>query len=325
MPLLDRLKWVYYGKRRNWWYRHFKNCSLPYPYWSEKRDTFEWVYYDKNRKEFETQSELYEALGDVCSTGFIYHYRSLSYLRYKEEDKKVYKVTESHGHNFNEIVKAVYDYPETFEIPKDCLEEYSKQELRYLKKVQNYLRLIGLKDYKVSKEMEELDRKWEIIYEKEKKSILDRIKEWHYEILEKRLIKQEKFIRYENTKVEKYADCYSMHIEKEEVLQAMLDGTKDYRIFPYCHSSIGTRYFLLDEEENFYALIEFNEEEQIPFKDLTEDKVNYKIHGDKTFKEYKKKLFKQFKETTKWDEKEFTEDSPVLYAKFKIVEKFTGK
>ena len=77
------------------------------------------------------------------------------------------------------------------------------------------MRLIGLKDYKVSKEMEELDRKWEIIYEKEKKSILDRIKEWHYEILEKRLIKQEKFIRYENTKVEKYADCYSMHIDKE--------------------------------------------------------------------------------------------------------------
>lgn len=325
MPLLDRLKWYYHVRRRNWWYRHLKNCSLPYPYWSEKRDTFLWVYYDKNRKKFETQSELYEALGDICCTGFTYHYRSLSYLRYREDKKEVYKVTESHGHNFNEIVKAVYDYPETFAIPDDCLEEYSKQEVCYLKRVQNYLRLIGLKDYKISKEREEVGEKWDVIYEKEKRTILDKIKKRHYEIIEHKLIKKEKLARYENTKVKEYADCFYMHIEKEKVLQAMLDGTKDYRIFSYCRTRIGDRYFLLDDEENFHALIEFTEEEQIPFKDLTEDKINYKVYGDKTFEDYKEKLLKQFQEDNKWREEKFTEDSPILYAKFKIIKKFTGK
>ncbi len=322
MAFFEKVKWFYYEKRRKWWYRHYKNCSLPCSYWSDKRETFEWVYYDKDRKEFEVQNELYEALGNVCMTGFTYHYKSLSYFKYREGDKEFYKVSESHGHNFNEVVKAVYDYPETFEISKEFLEEYSKQELRYLKRVQNYLRLIGLKDYQISKERDAIGKKWDVISKKRKKSILDRMKKWYYVKQENKIMEIEKFARFENSKILTYSDCLYMHIEKESVLKAMLDGSKNYRIFRYCGSRIGKKYFLLDMEENYHALIEFTEEEQIPFKNLTEDRINYKVYGDKNFKEYKEKLFKQLQEDDKFYEEKFTENTPVLYAKFKVLEKF---
>lgn len=317
-----KLKTWVYNQRRKIRYKRFKNCSLPFPYWSEKRDTFEWVRYDSENKEYDTQRELYESMGDIACTGLTYHYKSLSYFRYKEENKEIYKVTESHGHNFNEIVRAVYNYPESFEIPDEYLDEYSKQELRFLKRVQNYLKLIGLKDYKMSEERDIIGKKWDAIYEKEKKTILDKIKKWYYEKQENKIIEKEKFARYENTKAFLYSDCRYMRIEKEKVLKAMLNKTKDYRIFRYCGSRIGEKYFLLDEEENYHALIEFTEEKQIPFKDLTEDMVNFKVYGDKSFKEYKEKLLKQFKEDDNLYEEKFNENTPVLYAKFKIVEKF---
>lgn len=322
MGFYQKLKYCYYKKRSNHWYKKFKNCSLPYPYWSPKRDTFEWVRYDKDRKEFDVQSELFESLGDMACTGLTYHYKSHSYFRYKEGNKEVYKIRESHGHNFNEIVKAVYDYPETFSIPNDCLEEYSKQEIRYLKRVQNYLKLIGLKDFEISKEREEIAKKWDAISLKEKKNIVDKIKKMYYAKQEDKIIKKEKFLRYENSKAYLYADCFYMHIEKEKVLKSMLNGEKDYRVFRYCGSRVGKKYFLLDKEENYYALIEFIEEQKIKFKNLSEDKINYKVYGYKTFKEYKASLYKDFLEDARWYEEDFEENTEVLYAKFKIIEKF---
>ena len=322
MTLFERLKCFYYEKRRNHWYRPYKNCSLPFPYWSDKRATFEWVYYDKENKEFETQSELYEALGDVCMTGFTYHYKCLLYSRSRGETRGTYKIDISHGHNFNEIVRAVYSCPETFEIPDEYLHEYSKQELRFLKRVQNYLKIIGLKDDRNSEDLEKIGEKLIAIFNKDKKSIGDKFKELYYEKQEKKLRKKEQLARYENTKAILYSDCRYMHIEKESVLKAMLNKTKDYRVFRYCGSRIGEKYFLLDEEENYHALIEFTEEKQILFKDLTEDMVNFKVYGDKSFKEYKEKLLKQFKEDDNLYEEKFNENTPVLYAKFKIVEKF---
>lgn len=322
MTLYVKMKNYFYKKRNKYWYKKFKNCSLPYPYYSEKRDTFEWVRYDKIQKEYDTQKELYESLGDIACTRLTYHYKSLSYFRYKKDNKEVYKVAESHGHNFNEIVRAIYDYPETFTIPKKFLEDYSKQELRYLKRIQNYLKLIGLKDYKISEERDAIGKKWDAIYEKDKKTILDRIKKWYYAKQEDRIIEKEKFARYENIKVFNYSDCCYMHIEKISILKAMINGKKDYRIFRYCGSRIGRKYFLLDNEENYYALIEFIEEKQIPFKELIEEMVNFKVHGYKTFKEYKDSLYKDFVEDAKWCREKFNENTPVLYAKFKVIEKF---
>ena len=45
-----------------------------------------------------------------------------------------------------EVVEIVYYYPESFSIDKADYEFYSKQELKYLKRLQNYLLAIGLKD-----------------------------------------------------------------------------------------------------------------------------------------------------------------------------------
>lgn len=322
MALLGKLKYFYHKKRRNWWYRHYKNCSLPCSYWSDKREVFEWVYYDKENKDFEIQSELYEALGNICMTGFTYHYKCLLYTRGLRDKRGVYKVDVSHGHSFNEIVSAVYSCPETFEIPDEYLDEYSEQELRYLKRVQNYLKLIGLKDDKNSDDLEKIGEKLFTIYNKDKESIGDKIKTLYYERQERKLRRKEKFKRFENTKAFSYSDCSYIHMEKEIVLKAMLNGEKDYFVFRYCGSRIGMKYFLLDMDENYHALIEFTEEEQIPFKDLKKDKINYKVYGDKSFKEYKEKLFKQLKENDYLYEEEFTENTPVLYAKFKILEKF---
>lgn len=121
------LKDKYYFWKQKKRYKKFKNCSLPYP---KRRDTFEWVYYGEGQEGYNIQTSLYEALGNVSDSGVTYHYESFMYVRKNLEEKEAkYQIVKSHCHSFDEIVECVYKYPETFRIPDDCLEEYSKQEL----------------------------------------------------------------------------------------------------------------------------------------------------------------------------------------------------
>lgn len=322
MNLYGKFKNYCYAKRCKKRYKKFKNCSLPYPFWDERRDTFEWVYYDHARGYFEVNSELNEQLANIAFTGLTYHYEANLFSYNKNELYN--KMTESHGHNFNEVVKVLYNYPESFKIPEDCLSEYSEQQLRYLKRVQKYLLFIGLKDFTMNEEQKELLKKTDELYDKQRKSksIIDKIKYNKSERLLDKLRKKEELERCKNSNVLKYADCFYMHFDSKEVLDAILNGKISYRIFRYCGSRKNHKYFLVDNEENYYGVIEFFEEEKIKFKDIKENIVEYKVRGYKTFKEYKNKLYNDFLEDSKWFKEVFNENSEVLYAKFKVIEKF---
>lgn len=60
--------------------------------------------------------------------------------------RKIKKIEHNHAHSFMEVVEIVYYCPESFSIDKVDYEFYSKQELKYLKRLQSYLLAIGLKD-----------------------------------------------------------------------------------------------------------------------------------------------------------------------------------
>lgn len=85
------------------------------------------------------------------------------------EQEPKYQWIESHCHSFDELIACLYDSPESFRIPEKYLEEYSKQELRCLNKLQSYLKAIGLKDYKENSEITGINEIWQKINDKKKK------------------------------------------------------------------------------------------------------------------------------------------------------------
>ena len=49
MKTSDRMKLYLYQHKENKRYKKFKSCTLPYPFFDEKRLTFEWVTYIKKQ------------------------------------------------------------------------------------------------------------------------------------------------------------------------------------------------------------------------------------------------------------------------------------
>lgn len=310
-------------KRR---YKKFKNCSLPYPFWDKRRDTFEWVYYNETRQTgWDIQNSLYEALGNVSCSGVTYHYEAFMYSQKSEEQKEPkYQMIESHCHSFDEIVECVYRYPESFRIPEDCLEEYSQQELRCLAKIQSYLKAVGLPDEKESPEITALNEKWKEINRKAKKSLGDRFFLFRYSRKWEMLWEKEKLKRYHNEKAFLYSSYYTLYTEKNGIALAYLSGKKDYILKRKYHfrqnTEVGNRYLLVNENNQYCGALEVIREEFIPFKDLKADMVDYKLMGYKTFLEYKE--HQDYCEKSKMFHEEFTEDSLLLYLKVKVLERF---
>ena len=52
------------------------------------------------------------------------------------------------------------------------------------------------------------------------------------------------------------------------------------------------------------------------------EKVNYKMAGYKTFLDYKKHLYDDYREDGKMFDEEFTEDSLLIYLRVKVLERF---
>ena len=288
-----------YSWKINRRYKKFRNCNLPYPFWDKKRDTFEWVYYDKYRQGgYDIQKSLYEALGNVSSSGVTYHYEAFMYGRKNPEQEELkYQMMESHCHSFDEIVGCVYDYPESFCIPEDCLEEYSKQELRFLKKMQSYLKAIGLPDKKESPEITALDKKWEEIDNKKRKNLRDRFFLLCYQKKWEKLREKEKLKRYTNEKALLYSSYHPLYTEKTGVTEAYLNGKKDYilrrKYTFHKETEVGNRYMVVNPENEYCGTLEVISEEFISFKDLKASKVDYKLTGYKTFLDYKEHLYQE--------------------------------
>ena len=129
-------------------YDKYQKNNLPTPFWDNTRETLEYVDYfhrilNSNNK-LNVSNNLVEALENITDSGFYYPYIS-KYFVYKNNN---YQLVEglSHRHSFEEVVRVLYDFPESFKITRDMERYYSKQELDYLKKVQKYLLFIDLKD-----------------------------------------------------------------------------------------------------------------------------------------------------------------------------------
>ncbi len=325
---MKSLKNKYYFWRQKKRYKKIKNCSLPYPFWDKKRDTFEWVYFDEYRQAgYDIQISLYEALGNVSSSGVTYHYEALMYGRKDPEEKEAkYQMIESHCHSFDEVVRCVYRYPETFHIPDDCLEEYSKQELSCLKKMQSYLKAIGLLDEKESSEITTLNKKWKEIDDKKRKSIKDYFFLLGYSKRWEKLREKENLKRYTNEKVSLYSSYYPIYTEKKGIAEAYLNGQKDYilnRKYSFDKKTqVGERYMVVNANNEYCGTLEVISEEFIPFKELKEEMVDYKLAGYKTFLEYKKHLYQDYLEKAKMFQEEFTDESLLTYLKVKVLEKF---
>ena len=311
---------ILYMKNINIKYKKFKNCSLPYPFYDKKRDSFEWVSCFKATNYYNIRNNLLDALADNTNYGVIYHYKVGMTKKGQNLSLMV-----PHGHTFDEVIRALYDYPESFEVPDEFADEYSKQELNFLKQTKNYLLLIGLKDLKKSREKDLLDKKWDEIYSKKHKCLKDRLFLLSYQRRWEKLTEKEYFKRYENSKASEYALYYPNWFKNDDVVNGIMSGVKDYLIYiqySFSSSRLHDKFLLIDSNYKYVGAIEIISEDIIPFKDLKANMVNYKLSGFKTFTEYKNYLLNEFVEDSKYYSEPFTEDSFIKYAKIKVIKKF---
>ena len=132
-------------------------------------------------------------------------------------------------------MRALYYSPESFAINKEDEEFYSKQELKYLKLVQNYLLLIGVKD------------------------LID--------------LKRPAY-RYRNKLKEKYKNAFIYNFSPK-ILDGIEAGKINFRVIDYSEYSREKTYdnheykgLLVDENEKFKFFVEFTKSEIKEYKDI---------------------------------------------------------
>lgn len=219
-------------------YDKFKKNNLPTPFFDETRQTEEYVYFEKSQNQLEINNSLTEALGDIVCTGFYYSFTSKYIISWRENDKYITKVTveHNHAHSFEDVVKALYDSPESFSISKEEEQYYSKQELEYLRRVQKYLLFIGMKDLET------------------RKAPADRYKNKIHS-------------KYENAYIYKFND---------EALKNINDGIRNFRVIEWFPEYSGDIKFkpkeyqalIVDKEDNFKMFVEFTMREVKDYKDI---------------------------------------------------------
>lgn len=142
-------------------YDKFKKNNLPTPFWDDERMTFEYVYFyhynerktGKCEERLEVSPNLTEALGEIVYTGFYYPFiaKKLRLWHENGEEKRQLVIGPTHAHSFEEVVRALYEAPESFAIRPEDEKFYSEQERKYLEKVKNYLLFLGLTDRETPK------------------------------------------------------------------------------------------------------------------------------------------------------------------------------
>ncbi len=328
MKIINQIKYYIYTSRDKRRYKPFKNCSIPYPLFDPKRDVIEWVTYYKdyyNELTYDVRNNLLDALGNVANTGITYHFRANLYGCDEPDQKPKYRFITSHRHSFDEIIKELYDYPETFEIPNEFLDEYSTQELAFLIQIKKYLHLIDLKDYRSCEEILELDERWDEIHQKEHYNLKDWLFILSYDRKWKKANIKEKLERYNNSKAREYASYYQMHFDNDKIADAVMSGKKDYRIYveyPFSSSKLNTKHLIINSQYDYLGIAVITSEKIIKFKDLKENMVDYKLAGFKSFKTYKNHLLKELQEDSEAFNFAFNEDSLIKYVNLQIIKKF---
>nr|MCR4581029.1 hypothetical protein [Bacilli bacterium] len=202
-------------------YDKFKKNNLPTPFWDEERQVREYVCFNDDR--LQVFNDLNSSLEDITLAGLYYPFVDKhveSYLKGKKWIRNVV-VGHNHGHSFEEVVKAVYYSPESFKIEKKDKIYYSEQELEYLKRIQNYLLLIGVKDLgddKISN------------------------------------------ARFRNKLQKKYSDCCIIAMHSRNI-NNLIKGKIDYRITKYSKyynpdNFTPHKALIVDEKDNFRIYVE---------------------------------------------------------------------
>ena len=221
----------------------YKDCVLPVI--TEEGIIIEQAYYNQGKIKFEqTQYEnIYEPLSDIINYNFYYSYNI--------------KNKHSHNHSIEGVIKELYYNPETFNINKEDEYLYSKQELRYLKRLKNLLQLIGLKDVETYNEEE--------------------------------LIK-----RAQNKKLKQLLEYKQINFNK--TAQKIIEGKRKKLITKFINEKNiekNGKYIILDKDDNYLGLIETTKQ-KIKLKEITEKIIDYKIQEYKTIEELKNDIKKDF-------------------------------
>lgn len=124
-------------------YEEFKNSNLPTPFYNKEKDSLEYVYYYND--ELIVDDNLIYSLGDIANTDLYYSYTSKNFIENEKGDIKITK-GHYHAHLFDNVLRSLYDFPESFEISKEEEQFYSKVELSFLKRIQKFLLFLGMKD-----------------------------------------------------------------------------------------------------------------------------------------------------------------------------------
>lgn len=238
-------------------YDEFRENNLPTPFWDEERQVLEYVYF--YNKQLKVTPKLSEALGEIAFTGFYYPFTDKHIVGWKENDKFIQKciIGHNHVHSFEEVVRALYNSPESFNIAKDEEQYYSKQELEYLTRVQKYLLFIGMKDLKIQRNSNN---------------------------------------RFKNKKYSKYKNAVVYRLSND-VLCKVINKEIDFKIMKWYSEYSGNKTYkpkeyqalIVDEEYNFIMLVEFTYEELKLYKDIKS------IYKRDDFKDEDKVIISHFK------------------------------
>ena len=218
-------------------YKKFAKNNLPQPYWDKERDTREYVFF--NDGEPNVSSNLAYSFEYITWAGFYYPFTCKFITSRLEDGKYVRKVVvgHSHAHDFDSVIRALYESPNSFKISKSEEEFYSKQELKYLKEVQEYLLFLGVEDI-----------------EKYPVSVS----------------------RYRNKKQAKYANA-SKNNYKTEVIKELVDGKRDYVVLKWYKSygkdkrvykPEEYRALVKDEKGKYRLYVEYTFSEIKKYKDI---------------------------------------------------------
>lgn len=260
-------------------YDKFKKNNLPTPFWDDERQTFEYVSFDskldyfnniikKENEDFDrklnVERNIVEALGDIADINFYYSYTCGYFTEEKiDEDNYNLKLVKGHTHShyFEDVVKDLYNFPESFNISKDEEKYYSEQQLKYLRRIQKYLIFIGLKD---------ID------------SIKPSIK------------------RYRNEKQKKYGSAYIREYKDKTINDILLGKIYFFVIIPDNiniyeeyeeFSNHDKKELIVDKDDNFKLFIEHTCREIKSYKEIKNNYSNKKLKdSDKVVVEYFKVL-----------------------------------
>jgi hypothetical protein len=262
-----------------------KKFYLPIMRYNEETD--EAYYYMNTRLNYVNEEERFEelkyrnlsnALEELTYAGFYYPFNALT-----RDEKGNLLVGHCHTHDFEGVVQELYFNPESFSIPVEDEEYYSKQELKYLREIQAYLQFIGLKD----------------------------VRDFTKKNEEKRL---------SNTRIKEIIDCDYC---KSEHAAKLVSGKIKYDAQAYFRSMKlkKTKLLVRDINNKFLGIVEKIPKE-ISLDEIDKYDIDYKGLGFKTLKEYKDTIASDVDRFNHVGEVYDPNRAIVILNKYKVVKKF---